>query len=222
MLNQIASRDTGGLDVLMLEDEAAGRVLMTDALNACGRVARIDAATCIASGRRALVERRYDLVLADLKLPDGSGLAVVRQASSLPQPPLVLVMSSLSDDASIVAAIAAGASGYVCKYDAPEDIARSIEIALDGGATVTPAIAHRLIALMRANAPKHDDQRVALTPREQEVLTLASKGYNYRQIADLGGGRPSTVYSHVRHIYEKLHVSNLPQALFEARAQGLL
>ncbi|MEO8671066.1 MAG: response regulator transcription factor [Tahibacter sp.] len=221
-MNQIASRDAGGVDVLLLEDEAAGRLLMTEALAACGRVTRIDAATSIACGRRALAEKSYDLLLADLNLPDGSGLALVRQARALTKPPLVLVVSSISDDASIVAAIAAGACGYACKFDAPEDIARSIAIALDGGATVTPAIAHRLIALLRANAPRQDAQCTALTPREQEILTLASKGYSYRQIAELGGGRPSTVYCHVRHIYEKMHVSNLPQALFEARAQGLL
>lgn len=208
--------------VLLLEDEACGRALLDEAMSLRGdlpplHIEQVETAEACST---ALSLRTYDLFLADLGLPDGSGIDAIRLARRLPKPPLVLVLSGLCDEATVLAAISAGASGYVSKFDAPEDIARGLSIALGGGASLSPAIAARLVDALRGNAAQAGD--VTLTKRESQVLNLAARGYSYPQIAQVTGIAVSTVYSYARKIYEKLHVHSLTQALFEARNHGLL
>lgn len=207
---------------LLLEDDAEARGFLRNALAVCSGAGHIDEAESLAQCCHKLHQRQYDLLLVDLHLPDGSGLEAVRLARTLTKPPLVLVVSSIIDEANVLAAIVAGASGYVSKFDASADIERSMAIALAGGSTLSPAIAARIIDSLRVQRPVAGSPSMILTPRESEILTLAHRGHNYRQIAEMIGCRPSTVYTHVRHIYEKLQVSTLQQALYEARSLDLL
>ncbi|TDR44924.1 LuxR family two component transcriptional regulator [Tahibacter aquaticus] len=213
-----------GLRVLLLEDDAACRELLHQAVAALGDGnAQIVDAHDLAAGRRCLAEASFDLFLADLALPDGLSLDLIRQARTLREPPAVLVVSSLSDEATIVQAIVAGACGYVCKHDTSADIARALQLAVQGGSSISPTIAHRLLLLLRQQASAGAaGQDVSLTARENDVLTLAAKGHTYRRIAELTGTLPSTVYTHVRHIYEKLQVSSLQEALYQARLRRLV
>ena len=211
------------LRVLVLEDDEHDRELLREALAELGpRVATIAEAPNLSDCRRYLDEGSFDLFLADLVLPDGLSIDTIRFARSLAAAPTVLVVSSLADEDAVVKAIMAGASGYVSKADAPVDMARAIAVAADGGSCISPTIAHRLMELLRKPAPAFSEACAGLTARESEILEMAAKGYNYRQIAELIGTRPSTVYTHVRHIYEKLQVCSLPQALFEARMRRLV
>lgn len=207
--------------VLMLEDEAPARALLRDALAQRARFELVAQTDRVADCAVLLREHAVDLMLADLHLPDGSGIAAIRAARALPRPPTVLVVSSLADERHVGEAILAGAIGYVCKHDGAADIARSIELAADGGSWISPAIARFLLGLVRAHAPPAVEATPAaahLSERECEILRLASKGCSYAQIAELLGLKTCTVYTYVRRIYEKLEVSNLAQALFEARA----
>jgi DNA-binding NarL/FixJ family response regulator len=220
---QRAERALDVLRVLLLEDDAHSRALLRDSVAALGREALITEADTVAQARQLLAQTRFDLFLADLRLPDGDSLELVRRARSQPDPPAVLVVSSLADEATVVRAILAGAGGYVCKHDAFVEITRALAVALDGGASISPTIAHRLLDLVRSQCADSDALgRVDLTARESEVLRLSAQGHTYRQIAALAGISPSTVYTHVRHIYEKLHVSSLQEALFQARRRRLV
>ena len=212
------------LRVLVLEDEEHCRVLLREALAELGeRVATITEAHCLADFRRCLAKDSFDLCLADLRLPDGSSIDMIRFARAQSRPPTVLVVSSLADEDTIVQAILAGASGYVSKGDGPADMARAIAIAADGGSCISPSIAHRILDMLRRqSSPATSSAEAKLTTREHDILKLAAKGCNYLQIAELVGTRPCTVYTHVRHIYEKLQVSNLQQALYEARLRRLI
>lgn len=214
---------------MLLEDDPAAADLLVDALRSR------DPSICIeraASLREFLDYRRHaeiDAYLIDLGLPDGDGVSAFEFLRGCNPDALALVVSSQSDHVSVMRALAAGAHGYLCKYDARCDIERGLQIAFDGGATVTPTIAARLIACAREEDGRgRDAPRGAGTPafrltaRENEVLMLASKGYTFPQVAELTGTRISTVYTHVRHIYEKMSVSSISQALFEARQCGLL
>jgi DNA-binding NarL/FixJ family response regulator len=212
------------LRVLLLEDEEHCRVVLHEALAVLGeRVATTVEAHSLAEFQKHLASDVFDLCLADLLLPDGSSIGMIRHARALAQPPTVLVVSSLADEDTIVQAIMAGASGYVCKSDAPAEMARAIAIAADGGSCISPSIAFRILEMLRRqSSPASADKGARLTTREHDILKLAAKGCNYPEIAELIGSRPSTVYTHVRHIYEKLQVSNLPQALYEARLRRLI
>ncbi len=212
------------LRILLLEDDEFSREVLREAAGRLDSYAvTLTEADSLFEGRRLLAQTSFDLVLADLVLPDGVSIDTIRYARSLAAPPIVLVVSSLADEDVVVQAIVAGACGYLSKNDDPADIARAIEIAADGGSCISPTIAHRLMELLRKQVSgATGSAKVDLTDCEQGILTLASKGHNYRQIAQITGTRPSTVYTHVRHVYEKLQVSNLAQALFEARRHQLV
>lgn len=213
----------GLLRVLLLEDDAQSRALLRDSLAALERDVHITEAASIAEARQCLAQAHFDLFLADLRLPDGESLELVRRVRSQAPAPAVLVVSSLADEATVVRAILAGAGGYVCKHDTFAEITQALAVALDGGASVSPTIAHRLLLLVRSQCADVDALgQIDLTAREGEVLRLAAQGNTYRQIAELTGISPSTVYTHVRHIYEKLHVSSLQEALYQARLRRLV
>lgn len=212
------------LRVLILEDDAGCRELLRESLAKLGaRVIHVEEAHCLAEFEKLIGAGAFDLCLVDLVLPDGLGIDMIHLARRQTPAPTVLVVSSLADEETVVQAILAGASGYVCKQDEPVGIANAITIAADGGSVISPSIAHHLMELLRKQPPPAPDTKdPGLTERESEILKLAAKGCNYRQIAEMTGTQPSTVYTHVRHIYEKLRVSNLQQALFEARLRRLV
>lgn len=219
---------------MLLEDDPAAAELLIDALRALHPKIGIERAETLHAFRAFEGHAGVDAYLIDLGLPDGDGVSAFEFLRARNPDALALVVSSQSDHASVMRALAAGARGYLCKYDARCDVERALQIAFEGGATVTPSIAARLIAHARADdggARKRDaggrgaaadGGGFRLTAREHEVLTLASKGYTFPQVAELMGTRISTVYTHVRHIYEKMSVSSISQALFEARHCGLL
>ncbi len=210
--------------ILLLEDDNDARLLVHEALVACRtRMTRLRETTSVVDCCRLLDEEPYDLFLADLHLPDGSGIDAIRHACALETRPTVLVISSITDEDTVTEAILAGASGYVCKHDNPAEIARSIDVTEAGGSCISPTIALRLMEIMRRQGSMASEPlRTPLTDSERTVLQMAAQGHNYRKIAQIIGVQPSTVYTHVRHIYEKLQVSNLAQALFEARRQRLV
>ncbi len=212
------------LRILVLEDDEYSRELLREALAQLLTGTWVVTETASVFECRQLLEQRpFDLFLADLVLPDGLSTELIGHARSLPHPPVVLVLSSLADEDVVVQAIVAGASGYLSKSDEPGDIARAIEVAVDGGSSISPTIAYRLMQLLRKQSEVTSAvSSVKLTSCERAILGLAANGHNYRQIAQINGTKPSTVYTHVRHIYEKLQVSNLAQALFEARRHQLI
>ena len=219
--------------VMLLEDDPVAAEMLVEALQGRSPGVRIERACTLKEFFDYDQHDGIDVYLIDLGLPDGDGTTAFEYIRARNRAALTLVVSSQSDHASVMRALAAGAQGYLCKYDARCDIERALQIAFDGGSTVTPTIAARLIAYARSDerpsqAPPQAQPGQApraefkLTAREHEVLTLASKGYTFPQVAELMGTRISTVYTHVRHIYEKMSVSSISQALFEARHCGLL
>lgn len=216
----------GALRVLLLEDDPNARQVVREAVSVLDRYdMQLQETETLAQCLQALDEQPCDLLLADLVLPDGSGIDAIVHACALPQPPVVLVISSVADEDSVVEAILAGAKGYASKLDPTEEIAHSIAVASQGGSCISPSIAQRLMDLLRKQENLRKPPQglpVSLTQSERAVLQLAAQGHSYRAISEMTGTRPSTVYTHVRHVYEKLQVSNLAQALFEARRRRLV
>ncbi len=214
------------LRTVLLEDDPHARHVLRIALTqATAQPLDLHEAETVAACRALLDAAPCDLLLADLSLPDGSGIEAIRHATTLSPRPTVLVVSSLADEEIVVEAIATGASGYVSKLDPPEEITHAIEIMFAGGSCISPAIAQRLMQLVRRQGNTCTPQpapHAQLTEAERGVLQLAAQGHTYRRIAQINGIQPSTVYTHVRHIYEKLQVSNLAQALYQARLQHLV
>jgi len=160
--------------------------------------------------------QRTDLVLTDLGLPDGSGLDVIREACKIPGRE-VLVLSIFGDEQNVLAAIDAGAGGYVLKDGSLNTIGEHLHCLRSGGSPLSPKIARTLIRRTRAATPQNPNasEPSVLSERELDVLTGIGKGFSYAEVAEMLKISTNTIRTHVRKIYEKLSVNSRTEALYE-------
>ena len=168
-----------------------------------------------------------DVLLTDLGLPDGSGLEVIRHATRLNPACEPLVISMFGDEDNVLASIEAGALGYIHKDSTPDDIAQTILDMRAGASPISPMIARRVLAKDQSDRRQQDRAtppvpRGLLSPREQEVLALISRGFSYAEIARLQALSVHTVQTHIKNLYGKLSVHSKSEAVFEATRMGFL
>ncbi|GAA4870737.1 response regulator transcription factor [Saccharopolyspora cebuensis] len=157
-----------------------------------------------------------DVVLMDLQFGTGMhGAEATAAIVERPAAPRVLVLTTYDTDADILAAIEAGATGYLLKDAPPEELANAVRTAAAGRSALAPAIAHRLMDRMRAPA-------AALSSREIEVLGLVAEGLSNQEISKRLFLSQSTVKSHLVHIYDKLGVESRTSAVAKAKSRGLI
>jgi DNA-binding NarL/FixJ family response regulator len=158
-----------------------------------------------------------DVVLMDLQL--GAGIhgseATRRITAAGPRAPRVLVLTTFDSDSDILAAIEAGATGYLLKDAPPEKLHAAIRSAAAGDSTLAPSVASRLLGRMRAPS-------ATLTGRELEVLGLVAEGLSNRQISKRLFLSETTVKTHLVHIYAKLEVDSRTAAVATATRRGLI
>lgn len=163
------------------------------------------------------------VLLVDLQLPDGSGIELIRAARRIAPQSESMVISVFGDEAHVVSAIEAGATGYLLKDASADEIVSAIARLRAGESPISSAIARHLLKRFRtADEPAGALQVSPLTPRENEVLQLIAKGLSYQRIADTLGMSPHTVTTHIKQIYRKLAVNSRGEAVFEATQLGLL
>ena len=210
--------------IFIVEDDEATRASLVRRIEAAGSGLKVtSAAAGCAEILKALEASRPDVLLVDLGLPDGDGIDVIREVARRWPRVLMMVITVFGDEARVVGAIKAGATGYLLKDDAADGIAGAIRQMLEGGAPISPGIARHLIRQLRPSAALPESEiRIKLSPREVDVLTLASKGYSYAETASALGLSASTVGSYTKTIYEKLAVGSRSEAVFEATRLGLI
>ncbi|WP_371655449.1 MULTISPECIES: response regulator [unclassified Streptomyces] len=158
----------------------------------------------------------FDVVLMDLQFGAGMhGSAATAAITARPGAPRVLVLTTYDTDADILAAVEAGAAGYLLKDAPPEELAAAVRTAAAGQSALAPAVAHRLMDRMRTPAE-------ALTRRELEVLQLVGDGLSNLQISKRLFLSQATVKSHLVHIYAKLGVESRTAAVAAAGARRLI
>ncbi|MDR3032550.1 MAG: response regulator transcription factor [Kitasatospora sp.] len=161
-------------------------------------------------------DRRPDVVLMDLQMGTGMhGVEATRRITALPDPPAVLVLTTYSTDADILAAVEAGATGYLLKDAPPEDLAAAIQATARGETVLAPPVAARLLGRVRAGRP-------SLSPREAEILQLLAEGLPNRQISKRLFISEATVKTHLVHIYDKLGVDSRTSAVAAGLTAGLI
>ncbi|MGW4397849.1 response regulator [Amycolatopsis nivea] len=157
-----------------------------------------------------------DVVLMDLQFGSGMhGSEATAAIAAAADAPKVLVLTTYDTDGDILAAIEAGATGYLLKDAPPEDLAAAVRNAATGQTVLAPAVAHRLMNRMRTPA-------AALSPREIEVLGLVADGLSNLEISKRLFLSQATVKSHLVHIYTKLGVDSRTAAVAAGKAQGLI
>ena len=181
----------------------------------------------LATAAAFAVEQPQDYWLVDLGLPDGTGIDLIRMVREMYPLTYILVITVFGDADNIVGSIQAGANGYLLKEDMQKDtsLVLTIEAIRNGGTPLSPLIASRLLSRMQISpAPPYRKSSAlhSLTHREVELLQLLARGYTYLEAAGLMRVSLSTVQTNVKRIYTKLAVNSRTQAIFEARALGVL
>lgn len=170
-----------------------------------------------------LAECQPDIVLMDIQMPGLSGIeavAVLRQ--KFPELP-VLMQTVFEDEAKVFAAICAGANGYVLKNTPPVKFLDAIKEVAEGGSAMTPSIAAKVLKMFKDQNPKADSTSdFNLSKREKEILSLLVDGLSYKLIADQLFLSYETVHSHVKKIYQKLHVKSVNEAVSKALRNRLI
>jgi DNA-binding NarL/FixJ family response regulator len=163
-----------------------------------------------------------DIVLMDIGLPNRSGIEGVFELKKRISPPRIIMLTNFADDEKIMQAIFAGADGYLLKQTSGQKILEAMEETMNGGTSMTPFVARRVLDAFKTRAEIKDATTENISSREQEVLGLLVQGLNYKQIAEKIFISPETVRNHIRNIYEKLHVHSRSEAVSKAIKQGLL
>jgi DNA-binding NarL/FixJ family response regulator len=166
---------------------------------------------------RALPEifkNKPDVVLMDINLPGMSGIECIRKLKTCEPDLPIMVLTVYDDDEKIFESLKAGASGYLLKKTPPAKLLEAILELYNGGSPMSSRIARRVVQAFQAMGPSSKEAE-NLSKREHEILSYLAKGYRYKEIAETLFISIETVRTHLRNIYEKLHVRSRSEAVLK-------
>jgi DNA-binding NarL/FixJ family response regulator len=171
-----------------------------------------------------LKRSRPDVVLMDIEMSGINGIEATKLIHQQYPEIKVLIETVFEEDEKIFAAICAGASGYILKKTSPAKIIEAIREVHEGGAPMSPGVANKVLHFFQKLAPVNNASanEDALSPREKEILAMMMEGDNFHTIAEKKFISYDTVRTHVRHIYKKLHVVSINQAIVKAFKEKLI
>ena len=210
--------------VLLVEDDEPVRKRLARILDGWDKGSLIAACGTLADATRVIDREAIDLLITDLRLPDGNGLEAIHRLKAVSPDAEAMVVSVLADERTVLDAIQAGAAGYLHKDAYAIDLLDAVNDLLAGHSPISSRIA-RLLVRRLAGRQTHDTQQGApsdLTAREMDILNHIARGLTYEEIAIRLEISRHTVPVHIRNIYRKLSVNNRSQAVFEARERGIL
>ena len=162
---------------------------------------------------------KSEVVLMDINLPGLNGVECARRLK--PQLPAtqIIMLTVYQNTEHIFNELAAGATGYMLKQTPPTELLAAIKEVHAGGSPMSSHIARKIVSSFQQVPPSSPESQ-SLSPREAEVLDLLAKGFLYKEIADAMKVTYATVHTHIRHIYEKLHVRSRTEAVAKHLGQG--
>ena len=218
---RMASRDQpASIRVSIVEDNARVRSGLEKLLAVSPGFQCLSVHPSAESALATLPAERPDVVLMDINLPGMNGVECVRQLKpTLPQTQVVMLTVYENTDL-IFKALSAGASGYMLKQTPPKELLDAMRDVHKGGSPMTSHIARKVVASFQRTDDSAKELN-SLTTREQEVLEHLAKGFLYKEIADAMGISYDTVHTHIRKIYEKLHVRSRTEAVAKRLGHGV-
>ena len=200
--------------VALVEDHRTTRESIVEWLGQAPEMTCVGAYGNVRQAEEEIPRQLPDVVLMDINLSEASGIDSVRKLKQA-HPEIQFLMVTTYDDTDLIFnALRAGASGYLLKRTAPDELIAAIREVHDGGSPMSMAIARRVVSHF------HDTRQPAaqeepLSAREREILDLLTKGLAPKQVAERLGISPHTVHNHLRKIYGKLHVQSQTQAMLK-------
>ena len=200
--------------VLLVDDHEIVRRGLQAILERNPEITVVGEAGTVAGAVQEAARVRPDVVVMDLRLPDGSGVDACRQVRAQDDSVKVLILTSHADEDALFSAVLAGASGYVLKDLDPTGIQKAILDVGRGGSLLDPQMATRVLERMRRGAGQHpaDDPFAALSPQESRILEMIGDGMTNRTIAEHLSLSEKTIKNYVSDIYSKLHIERRSQA----------
>ena len=206
------------IKVAIVEDHKDIRESITNLINATTDMHCVGAYGNAEDFMEAFESIEPDVVLMDINLPRLNGISCVEALKPKRPATQFLMVTVFEDNDKIFDSLCAGATGYVLKNTPSEQMYEAIRDISRGGSPMSGIIARKVAASFHKSTPNPDTE--VLSKRENEILALLSKGYRYKEIADLLFLSTETIRTHVRNIYEKLHVRSRTEALNKVFPRG--
>ena len=223
------------LRLLIVEDDVVTRAGLQESIE---RSTDLQVVAAVASGREALAvleTKTVDVALVDVGLPDISGIELIPLIHQKQAACDCLVISIFGDEDTVLKALCAGACGYLLKDSHMLSLSEAVLSVRAGGSPISPLIARKVLHRLRftqglqtsaldlgSTSSSSDGRELHMTPREQELLQLMTRGFTYSEAAELMGVSLHAVQALIKSIYRKLTVRSKTEAIYEARALGFL
>ena len=223
--------------VIVVDDDAHMRRVISQELLADARIHLVGQASSLREGKRLVSLHEFDVMLVDLNLGDGTGFQLIEHMKSVRPVAEAVVVSAMEDEEHAMHAFEIGATGYLIKNSWFGSFGQAVLQVVNGGASITPNLARRLLKRMEGGArngaapgfQNHSAPSARPTPRgekpsdrEREILRLVASGHTSCEIGKRLGISDQTVNTHIKNIYRKLHVRTRAQAVNLASLRGWL
>lgn len=213
--------------ILLIEDDAPVRKRLARIITDWPDGKLITSCANLNEALKQISKNTIDLLITDLRLPDGNGIEAIRFLRKEQPEAEAMVISVLGDQQSVFRAIESGAAGFLLKDAESFNLIGAIKELMAGGSPVSPAIARTIIKRAfpdrgDAGKRKEDDPVKLLTKRETEILQGVAKGLTNTELSEIHGISYNTVPVHIRNIYRKLETHNRSEAVYEAVRMGLI
>jgi len=203
--------------VALVEDDEPVRASLAVLINGANGFTCVRACASAEEALKRIPQEKPDVVLMDINLPRMSGIECVRRLKAALPATQIIMLTMYEDDHCVFDSLTAGASGYLLKRTPHAQILEAIQDVHQGGSPMTSSIARRVVRAVRelraADTTAASSELAQVSPREEEILALLAKGYRYKEIAEALHLSVETIRTHLRRIYEKLHVSSRTEAV---------
>jgi DNA-binding NarL/FixJ family response regulator len=210
--------------IVLVDDQTLVRQGIRSLLQLAGDITIVGEAGDGDEALSVIAREKPDVVLLDVRMPKKNGLAVLRELKTTNTVPPIILLTTFDDDEALLAAVKAGAKGYLLKDVSLEQLTEAIRAVAAGGTVIRPAVTERVLRGLE-HMPR-DFEALSppdpLTKREIEILRLMAGGYSNREIADALGTAEGTVKNHASSILSKLGVRDRTRAVLKALELGYI
>jgi len=210
------AQESRGIRLLMVDDHEVLRLGLRTLFREAGGIDVVGEAGSMAEAVQAAARLSPDLVLMDVRLPDGSGVDACREIRAHRPETRVLFLTSYADDDAVLATILAGAHGFLLKEVGSDELLKSVRAVAAGQSVLDPAVTQRVLTRVKTLSATSGDAKTPsgeeLSPQERRVLALVAEGKTNKEVATILNLSDKTVSNYLSNVFQKLQVSRRAQA----------